>query len=912
MNIFLSKFIWAGSLLTCLSLFNCVDSKAVDDVIPVANIIAGDSYSGLTPRNLISMEGMEPNPTIDLENTTHRMIGLNCWHTSGDDNTKAWLLVDLGKALPVSKLYVWNLNQGGHPDRDIKDVEISYSVDSENGQDGTWIPLGSFVFSQSEGNAVACNYQSIVDFNVTARFVRIEAKSSYGSQYWGLGQLVFLQDHSQDSHPEILELKGMFMMAKARKFYDYTDGSWSLLNIAINNAEELLNSGSEDIPALTAAIQALTNATATLQTKSNLIAGANATANVFYGEGYEGKNVVDGRFDTRWASPLGGEYWLQIDLGSEKTWNQVCIFETQNYAGRIQKSVISVSSDGQSWTPWSERESGRYYVSVVGEPVTARYLKIDFPNGSSEGINVDEVMIFNDHSALESNGPSALRPEEEDWVKQEPATTPNIYQIRKADLKYGMFIHYGMNTFVGEEWTDGSFPPSTYNPNSATLDPESWVKAAYEGGMNFVVLTAKHHDGFAIWNTAIGTYNINHTGRANEMDIVKAVSDACKKYGIKMGLYYSAWDRNWDANNTQTTTGLDRVALYQAYNDFAMAQVTELLDGSYGEISEFWIDGAWIKKNEEWEFARLYNTVKTLQPACQFGVNITIEKITPDQAKGGENIYFFPSDFRLFDPLFTKPGPDADPKVYSHDGQSYYLPFEATICINNSWFWNANQNAGSVKSSSEIRKAYNHMAEQGNTFVLNLSPNSNGVLNDFDVTGLYAGARALGIARDGARSNIEADECIVEIRYTTDKGHIAYPTKLLYGKEGIGYNVMPDNLEHVGYRFISNSNNTTGVFNKEKITIELMYQDVGNQGSPVPIAETKAGSSQVYVRKDHAYVSCDTPSQVFIYNILGDLVEKMKVDELNAEIPVPKNLQGFHIFKFVSEDSSMQIVKVYI
>ena len=912
MKVFLSKFVWTGSLLTCLFLFNCINSKAVDDIIPVVNIIAGDSYPGLTPRNLISMEGMEPNPTIDLENTTHRMIGLNCWHTSGDDNSKAWLLIDLGRVVPVSKLYVWNLNQGGYPDRDIKDIDISYSADSENRQGGTWNTLGSFVISQSKGDAIACNAQTVVDFNVSTRFVRIEAKSSYGSQYWGLGQLVFLQDHSQDPYPEILELKGMLMQAKARKFYNYTDGSWILLKSAIHQAEELLDNNPENVAALTAAIQGLVSATASLQTKDNLAVGAKATANVFYGEGYEAKNVLDGSFDTRWASTLGGEYWLQIDLGSEKTWNQVCIFETQNYAGRIEKSAISISSDGQSWAPWSERESGRYYVSVVGELVTARYLKIDFPNGSSEGINVDEVMVFNDPSALESEGPSALRPEEEDWIKQTPGTTPNIYQIRKADLKYGMFIHYGMNTFVGEEWTDGSFPPSTYNPNTATLDPESWVKAAYEGGMNFVVLTAKHHEGFAIWNTSIGTYNINHTGRENEMDIVKVVSDACKKYGIKMGLYYSAWDRNWDANNTQTTTGLDRVALYQAYNDFALAQITELLDGRYGEISELWIDGAWIKKNEEWEFAKLYNTVKTLQPTCQFGINVTIEKITPDQAKGGENIHFFPSDFRLFDPLFTKRGPNADPKVYSHNGQSYYLPFEATICINNSWFWNANQNAGNVKPSFEIRNAYNHMIEQENTLVLNLSPNMNGVFNDFDVNGLYTGAKVLEIARGDARRVIEADECIVEVRYITDKGHIAYPTKLLYGKEGATYNVEPDDLGSVGYQFISSSNNTNGTYRNEKITVEFVYEDMGKQITPTLSAKAEPSSNKVYVKNNQAVVTCSTPSEVLIYNMMGDLVDKIYVNKLNAEVFICKNLRGFHIFKFVSEKDRIQILKTYI
>ncbi len=484
---------------------------------------------------------------------------------------------------------------------------------------------------------------------------------------------------------------------------------------------------------------------------NNLALNATATANVFYGDGYEPRHALDGRLDTRWASKPGTDFWYQIDLGSAKTFNQIVLFENQQFGGRIYNILVSTSDDAQHWTSWCDKGVSGYHVSIVGKEVTARYIKLILPDCNPEGINIDDIIVRNDPSAIESVDPTPARPEDPSWIKPEPATRPNVDQIRKANLKYGMFIHYGLNTFVGQEWTDGSYPASAYNPNLETLDPESWIKAAYEGGMNFVVLVTKHHEGFALWNTAVGTYNINHTGReGDKRDIVKEVSESCKKYGIKLGLYYSAWDRNWDRNHTTESTGLDRVALNQLYNDFALAQVTELMDGRYGEISEFWIDGAWVKRNDDWEFPRLYNLVKTLQPTCQFGVNVSIRGSLPNQWQGGEELYYFPTDFRLADPHFTREGADADPKIYKQDGKEYYLPFEATICINNSWFWTSNQNATSVMPAANIKKAYNHMVDQQNTLVVNLAPNTNGVLNDFDIQGLYAGAQALGIARGAA------------------------------------------------------------------------------------------------------------------------------------------------------------------
>lgn len=566
-----------------------------------------------------------------------------------------------------------------------------------------------------------------------------------------------------------------------------------------------------------------------LMKKKNLALDATVTVGSFYGQGYEGRNVVDGDFSKRWASAgidVSTVLDLTIDLGSIKSFNQISVFETPAYCGRIDKMTIYVSKDNATWNPWCEKTAKHAYISIVAKEVSARYIKINFSDCSPEGINVDEVMVFNDPSAEESEAPAPWRKDDASWIKQEPGTTPNVYQIRKANLKYGMFIHYGINTFLGQEWTDGSHPASSYHPDLSTLNPESWVKAAYEGGMNFVVLVAKHHEGFALWNTAVGNYNINRTGRdGDKRDIVKEVSDACRKYGIKFGLYYSAWDRNWDMNHTQASTGLDRVELCREYNDFALAQIAELMDGRYGEISEFWIDGSWVKSNQAWEFTRMYSTVKSLQPTCQMAVNLTVKGINPDKTKGGEELFYYPSDFRLHDPMFTRPGANADPKVYRYGGADYYLPFEATICINNTWFWSDKNNAESVISPSRIKEAYNHMVEQGNTLVVNLAPGKNGLFNEYDVKGLYEGARALGIARGEARADKASGECVVRVDFVTDKGYIASPTQYLYGKKGDTFTVQAKDLKADGYRFAGHNGTVSGKFTKAETTVRFVYED---------------------------------------------------------------------------------------
>lgn len=321
-----------------------------------------------------------------------------------------------------------------------------------------------------------------------------------------------------------------------------------------------------------------------------------------------------------------------------------------------------------------------------------------------------------------------------------PSDRSNHFQQAQIDRKYGMFIHFGINTFYDTEWSDGTLPVSGYNPEG--IDAESWIRNAYTAGMQYVILITKHHDGFCMWDTHTTDYCVNRS--PNTTDVVGEVAKACKKYGIKLGLYYSLWDRHEKCYKND-----------EKYVDYMCAQLTELLDGRYGEIVEMWFDGGWDKRPSKWNVPRLYDLVHRLQPNCAAAVNVTIgypwtkkwvNRFRPDKYKQGMPIRYFPSDFRLWDPHFPKKD---DPKLYKHKGELYYLPFEATICIRNmnNWFWDPKYKDDPLVSAEFIAQKYRELTQQGNVLVVNVAPDIHGKQDENDIKRLHEAAALLGIKR---------------------------------------------------------------------------------------------------------------------------------------------------------------------
>lgn len=329
-------------------------------------------------------------------------------------------------------------------------------------------------------------------------------------------------------------------------------------------------------------------------------------------------------------------------------------------------------------------------------------------------------------------------------ITLKPSLEPNHNQKAMIRRRYGMFIHFGINTFNDTEWSDGSLPLSSYNPTE--IDAEGWIKNAKAAGMTYVIIITKHHDGFCLFDTKYTEYAVKNTFVPT--DVVLEVAKACKKYGLKLGMYYSLWDRHEPCYKRD-----------EQYVTFMCNQLTELLGGKYGEVCELWLDGDWDKKEEKWNIPKLYDLVHTLQPSCCMAVNHTIgksgfvlnkKKYDPKNYKEGMPIHYFPSDFRLSDPYFPDNG---DPKLYMHGNMYYYLPFEATICIRNmcNWFWDTKYTSEKLVPTDFIVEKYRQTERQSNCLVINVAPNTAGRQEQSDVDRLFDVAKVLRIGKYATR-----------------------------------------------------------------------------------------------------------------------------------------------------------------
>ena len=305
--------------------------------------------------------------------------------------------------------------------------------------------------------------------------------------------------------------------------------------------------------------------------------------------------------------------------------------------------------------------------------------------------------------------------------------TANKYQIDQINRKYGMFIHFGINTFHDQEWTDGSKPASSYNPS--TIDAKQWVATAKAAGMKHIILVSKHHEGFCLWDSKYTDYDV--ASSPNKTNVVEEVAKECKKQGIKLGLYYSLWDRKQNAD-------VKDVKADKAYNEYLLKQLEELLSitGKYGHIVELWLDGGWEKENYRWPTQEIYTLVKSKAPECQIGINWSIglpenvdkHPVLPNDQKEYFPIRYFPSDFRLGDPYLPH---NPDPKLFVAQGNVYYMPFETTVVLGERWFYNTTDKK--YKSLDELEDIYHKATSQDNILILNVGPNREGRVKEGDV-----------------------------------------------------------------------------------------------------------------------------------------------------------------------------------
>lgn len=189
---------------------------------------------------------------------------------------------------------------------------------------------------------------------------------------------------------------------------------------------------------------------------------------------------------------------------------------------------------------------------------------------------------------------------------------PSERQIEWQKMEFYAFCHFGMNTFMGSEWGDGMAPAERFNPTD--FDAGQWVKAIKSAGMTGLLLTCKHHDGFCLWPSEYTEYCVkNSPFRDGKGDVVKEVSDACRKEGLKFGVYLSPWDRHEESYGKG-----------KEYDTYYKNQITELLT-NYGEIFSVWFDGACGEgpngKIQKYDWNGYYALIRELQPNAVISIS---------------------------------------------------------------------------------------------------------------------------------------------------------------------------------------------------------------------------------------------------------------------------------------------------
>ena len=352
---------------------------------------------------------------------------------------------------------------------------------------------------------------------------------------------------------------------------------------------------------------------------------------------------------------------------------------------------------------------------------------------------------------------------------------PDKRQIEFQKLEFYSFVHFTVNTFTGREWGDGTESPSIFNPKK--LDAEQWVRAVKSAGMKGLILTCKHHDGFCLWPSKYTTHTVaNSPYKSGNGNIVKEVSDACRKYGIKFGVYLSPWDRN--------------CSLYgqgKAYDDFFINQLTELLTG-YGEVFSVWFDGACGEgpngKKQYYDWERYYAKIRELQPnACisvcgpdvrwcgnEAGYTRVAEwSVVPERARDSEIIAekSQQSDDEAFR-LRKVDARDADlgsRELLQNEDRLIWYPAEVNTSIRPGWFWHEYED-DKVRSFEDLIHVYMNSVGGNATFLLNIPPTDEGLFHENDVKRLEELGRYLEAA---FRNNLIESAELTADRY--DKDH---------------------------------------------------------------------------------------------------------------------------------------------
>lgn len=371
---------------------------------------------------------------------------------------------------------------------------------------------------------------------------------------------------------------------------------------------------------------------------------------------------------------------------------------------------------------------------------------------------------------------------------------PSPRQLDFLEMGFTSFIHFGINTYTGAEWGTGKENAALFNPGD-TFDPDQWVRAAKSAGMRMVVFTVKHHDGFCLWQSR---YNSKFSVRSipwknGKADVLKPLAAACRKHGLKLGVYLSPADlyqmESKDGlygNGSKyqpTTIPTDPASFSSAptkvradkpaaapvfrveaddYNRYFMNQLYELLT-EYGPIHEVWFDGAHPKTKggqkyikEEW-----FKMIRALAPqAVIFGgpdvrwcgneagrTRANEWNVLPAKNNVEAGADRTKEDLGSDQVLTTPPRPE----------NLYYIVPEIDTSIRSGWFWR-NEHEQGVRTADDVFDIYERTTGGNGVFLLNIPPGNRGLFAPRDVATLEETGRRIR-ATYGTRAIMAGASC---------------------------------------------------------------------------------------------------------------------------------------------------------
>lgn len=311
---------------------------------------------------------------------------------------------------------------------------------------------------------------------------------------------------------------------------------------------------------------------------------------------------------------------------------------------------------------------------------------------------------------------------------------PTPQQLEWQAMELTAFLHFGVNTFTGREWGDGTEDPNIFNPTA--LDCEQWVRTLKDAGFKMALITAKHHDGFCLWPTKTTRHSVaSSPWKDGKGDVVRELRDACKKYGIKFGVYLSPWDRNADCYGDSP-----------AYNRFFIEQLTELLT-NYGEVHEVWFDGANGEgpngKKQIYDWDVILRTIRRLQPKAVTAImGDDVRWVGNEKGIGRETewsataltpgIYPRSGEQNKALGIYGKAKDLGGRDIVARATELFWYPSEVDVSIRPGWFYHADQD-NQVKSLSHLADIYFKSVGYNSVLLLNIPPDLRGRIHESDV-----------------------------------------------------------------------------------------------------------------------------------------------------------------------------------